>query len=253
MHCSDCSLAPSHWYITAFYIISQPTEAGWRVSNLAIIGSDNSLSPGRHQVIVWTNAGILLSGPLGTKFNEILFIIHTISFKKIHLKMSTGKWQPLCLSLHVMTIKWCNQLKKLTVNENKSTLDQLESKSIPDLLSQFRDICAIFQQLLLAIQIRATYDIHLTLVVLKLESSGRTLSLSWLLMPWLLASPGHQQQQYSIHRINRSFLPKGTIPVRINLTHQTPPFHRHFQMHFRPWKVLCFDSNFNEVCSQGSK
>ena len=30
------------------------------VSKLTIIGSDNGLSPGRHQAIIWTNAGILL-------------------------------------------------------------------------------------------------------------------------------------------------------------------------------------------------
>ena len=34
------------------------------VSNLAIIGSDNGLSPGRRQAIIWTNAGILLIGPI---------------------------------------------------------------------------------------------------------------------------------------------------------------------------------------------
>ena len=28
------------------------------VSNLTIIGSDNGLSPGRRQAIIWTNAGI---------------------------------------------------------------------------------------------------------------------------------------------------------------------------------------------------
>ena len=50
-----------------------------------IIGSDNDLSPGWRQAIIWTNAGILLIGPLGTNFNEILSEIHTFSFKKIHL------------------------------------------------------------------------------------------------------------------------------------------------------------------------
>ena len=33
------------------------------VSKLTIIGSDNGLSPGQHQVIIWTNAGILLMDP----------------------------------------------------------------------------------------------------------------------------------------------------------------------------------------------
>ena len=42
------------------------------ISKQTIIGSDNGLSPGRRQAIIWTNAGILLIGPLETKFNEIL-------------------------------------------------------------------------------------------------------------------------------------------------------------------------------------
>ena len=69
--------------------------------NLTIIGSDNGLSPGRRQAITWTNAGILLIGPLETNFSEMLIEIHTFSFKKIHLKMS-GKWRPFCLGLNVL-------------------------------------------------------------------------------------------------------------------------------------------------------
>ena len=38
------------------------------ISKLIIIGSDNGLSPGRRQAIMWTNGGILLIGPLETKF-----------------------------------------------------------------------------------------------------------------------------------------------------------------------------------------
>ena len=45
------------------------------ISNLTIIGSDNGLSPDRRQAIIWTNAGILLIGPLGTNFSEILIEI----------------------------------------------------------------------------------------------------------------------------------------------------------------------------------
>ena len=67
------------------------------VGKLTIIGSYNGLSPGRRQAIIWTNAGILLIGPLRTNFSEILIEIHTFSFKKIDLKMSSGKWRPSCL------------------------------------------------------------------------------------------------------------------------------------------------------------
>ena len=45
------------------------------VSKLTIIGSDNGLSPDRHQAIIWTNAGLMLIGPLGTNFSEILIEI----------------------------------------------------------------------------------------------------------------------------------------------------------------------------------
>ena len=72
------------------------------VSKLSIIGSDNGLSPGRREPIIWTNAGILLIGPLGTNFNKILIEIHKFSFKKIHFKMSSGKWWPSCLGLNVL-------------------------------------------------------------------------------------------------------------------------------------------------------
>ena len=57
------------------------------VSKLTIIGSDNGLAPGRRQTIIWTNAGILLIGPLGTNSSEILIGIRTFLFKKIRLKM----------------------------------------------------------------------------------------------------------------------------------------------------------------------
>ena len=73
------------------------------VGILTSIGSDNGLSPGRRQAIIWTNAGILLIWPLGTNFSEILIGIQTFSFKKMHLKMSSGKWRPFCLGLNVLT------------------------------------------------------------------------------------------------------------------------------------------------------
>ena len=42
------------------------------VGKLTNIGSDNGLSPGRRQAIIWPYAGILLIGPLGTNFSEIV-------------------------------------------------------------------------------------------------------------------------------------------------------------------------------------
>ena len=72
------------------------------IGNLTVIGPDNGLSPGRRQAIIWTNAGILLIGPWGTNFSEILIGIQTFSFKKMHLKMPSAKWRPFCLGLNVI-------------------------------------------------------------------------------------------------------------------------------------------------------
>ena len=63
----------------------------WRVthicfSKLNIIGSNNGLSPGRCQAIIWTNAGILLIRPLGTNFSEILNKIDTFHSRKCCLR-----------------------------------------------------------------------------------------------------------------------------------------------------------------------
>ena len=70
------------------------------VSKLTIIVSDNGLLPGRRQAIIWTNAGILSIGPLGTNFSEIWTQIQNFLLMKKHLKMSSAKWRPFCLSFN---------------------------------------------------------------------------------------------------------------------------------------------------------
>ena len=66
------------------------------IGNLTTICSDNGLSPGRRQTIIWTNAGLLSIGPLRTNFSEILIKMHNFPFTKMHLKRSSAKWRPFC-------------------------------------------------------------------------------------------------------------------------------------------------------------
>ena len=66
------------------------------VSKINIIDSDNGLSPGRCQAIIWTNAGIFLIEPLETNFSEMLIEIYTFSLKKMHVKMPSVKRRPFC-------------------------------------------------------------------------------------------------------------------------------------------------------------
>ena len=71
------------------------------VSKLTIV-SYNGLSPCRRQAIIWTNAGILLTGPLGTNLRAILIEIYV--FRRIHLKMSSGNWRPFCHGLSMLML-----------------------------------------------------------------------------------------------------------------------------------------------------
>ena len=51
---------------------------------------------------------------------EILTETHICSFRKIHLKMSSGKWQPFCLGLNVWKISWWVEMKLRCNTVNKS-------------------------------------------------------------------------------------------------------------------------------------
>ena len=86
------SLALTHWVPVMNICISK----------LTIIESDNDLSLGQCQAIIWTNAGILLIPILGTHFGEIFSKVHTFSFKKMHLKLLSVKWHPFCLCFNVL-------------------------------------------------------------------------------------------------------------------------------------------------------
>ena len=99
------------------------------VSKLTIIGSDNGLSPGRRQAIIWTNSGILLIRTLGTNFSEILGEIHSFSFLKMHLKMASAKWRlfGLCLN-ELMTLQ--NKIVKLIADALYVKLNILPLKKV---------------------------------------------------------------------------------------------------------------------------
>ena len=103
-HLTTSSCCITHWGQVTYI---------W-VSKLTIIGSDNGLSPGWRNAIIWTNAGILLIRTLGTNFSEILSGIHAFWFEKMHLKMSSAKWRPFCLGLNVLTGPVCGYVKTHT-------------------------------------------------------------------------------------------------------------------------------------------
>ena len=88
--------------------------------------SDNGSSNGRRQASTWTNARVLVIGPLWTNFSKIL--IETDTFKKIHLKMSSGKCRPFFLGLNVLMWYSCNRsIDWPAAPRLIATYDQLET------------------------------------------------------------------------------------------------------------------------------
>ena len=69
------------------------------ISKLTIIDSDNGLSPGRGQAIIWTNAAVLLIQTSGTNSSEIVSEIHTFWFKEMSVK-----WWQICVGLNVLRL-----------------------------------------------------------------------------------------------------------------------------------------------------
>ena len=106
------------------------------VSKITIIGSDNGLSLDRRQAIIWTNAGILLIGPLGTKFREILIEMLTFSFKKMRLKVLSARRWPFCLALNVLKVH-------LGHNGLKVQLYGVNAQLMPQRIKKFRNFLFI--------------------------------------------------------------------------------------------------------------
>ena len=89
--------------------IDMLTQRGWVtyicVGKITIIGLDNGLSPGRRQAIIWTNGGILSTGPLGTNFSKKIYskFIHFHSRKCIwtgRLQNGTILSRPQCVNVN---------------------------------------------------------------------------------------------------------------------------------------------------------
>ena len=103
------SLNWSHFcidYVLFLFFLFIEAEVIYASVNYTIIVSNNCLLPGRRQAIIWTNAGILLIECLGTNLSEIFIKIHTFSYKKMHSKMLSEKWQLFCLGPQCLNIYW---------------------------------------------------------------------------------------------------------------------------------------------------
>ena len=79
-------------------------------------------------------------------------------------------------------------------------------------------------ELCMEYEVLCEFDSNFILLMLKVEYSRIRRSISWLLMSWVLASPGHQQPWSCLCRINRSLSSKGKnfnyLTFHCSLRHQ---------------------------------
>ena len=94
----------NHWPLVAVAVIITHWGRVMHIcgSKLTITGSNNGLSPGRRQAIVWTNDGKLLIWPFRIRFSEISIEINIFSFKKMRLNKSLARCRPFCLGFNVL-------------------------------------------------------------------------------------------------------------------------------------------------------
>ena len=93
------------------------THWGWvthiYLGKLTIIGSDNDLSPDRHQAITWTNGGIMLIGPSGKisiKFNQnATTFIQENAFENVIWKITAILSRPQYIqqTSSALFVAWC--------------------------------------------------------------------------------------------------------------------------------------------------
>ena len=96
MHWSYCRLAQSHWYINSLRLSRETHICG---SDQTIIGSNNALSPGRRQAIIWTDTEI---GSLGIHFSAFLGEIQIFHSSKCIWMCRRRNRSHFCLGLNVL-------------------------------------------------------------------------------------------------------------------------------------------------------
>ena len=116
------SLSLNHWGRVTHICVSQ----------LTMTGSDNGFLPGRRQAIIWTNAGTLLIGTLGTKFREM----------KMHLKTS-GKLRKFCLRLNLIILKEAPALSSILL------ISKMITCHVTSVTTQLSHVKSFLQKLML--------------------------------------------------------------------------------------------------------
>ena len=111
----------SHW---RRFFYKQPVQCVWNSPYFGVLYIHLSFDNFR------TNAGLLWIGSLVTNFSEFLIRNQTFSFNKMHLKMTSAKWQPFCLGLNIFSM--CGYIALWSLDkEGTRTCQQLCYQKVP--------------------------------------------------------------------------------------------------------------------------
>ena len=161
----------------------------------------------------YLNQCMVVNWTLKNRLFKILSKIQNFAFTETHLKISSAKWRPFCPGGDELT------LFKTLLHVTASLFSSI-------LVSLAASISLYFQKYSCEFLIRKKHN-HRSMFfppctchnAIKWRQSqcfisrwqfggngGISLirSISWLLMPWLLASPGHQQPRYWLCKIGKS-------------------------------------------------
>ena len=171
---------------------------------LTTIASDNGLSPGRCQAIIWTNGGTLLSGPSEIIFSKISIENHAFHIQECHLQNGVYFVSP--------SMSWgiYNYLSMPDVficfTKDLMFHIKLEQSCCWWTWYKLGYISMMAVDVLVPNWLQTICSHHA-----NPNPSGQTgtlwvdSSIPWLLMSRLLASSGHQQPQYWLCRMCISF------------------------------------------------
>ena len=98
------------------------------VGNLTIISSENGLPPDRHQAVIWSNAEILFTGPLGMTLGGIAIEILSDSLKKMRLKGLPAKWRLLYVDLNMLNNNTILHTKTSCINCHRHRGDRVTAQ-----------------------------------------------------------------------------------------------------------------------------
>ena len=122
------------FYLRSFFSNWQIKTISFKMADGILLSSATLqpliVRPEWHRAVIWTNAGILLIEPIGTTFNEILIEMHTLSFRKMHLKMSSAKWRSFCLGLDVLINKVVKSVMDVSLRWNLQDWFQIITVSL---------------------------------------------------------------------------------------------------------------------------